>query len=99
MKSALKAIWAENSLTIPILESARIEGIIETIDMVLSGMPASKKAECSTNGYFPEEKNIYGRQLARIVFPKTPEIISESLYRGNKTSCKAFNMQSIQTYG
>lgn len=90
MESALKSIWDENSLTIPILENARIEGIIETIDMDLSGMPASKKSECSTKGYFPEEKNIYGRQLVRIVFPKTQEIISESLYRGNKTSCKAF---------
>jgi hypothetical protein len=90
MESALKAIWDENNLTIPILENARIEGRIETIDIDLSGMPSSKKAECSTKGYFPEEKNIYGRQLARIVFPKTQEIISESLYRGNKTSCKAF---------
>ena len=90
MESALKSIWDENNLTVPILENARIEGRIETIDIDLSGMPASKKSECSTKGYFPEEKNIYGRQLARIVFPKTQEIISESLYPGNKTSCKAF---------
>jgi len=66
--------------------------------MDLSGMPASKKAECSTKGYFAGEKNIHGRQLARIVFPKTQEIISESLYLGNKTSCKAFK-QSIQANG
>ena len=90
MESALKSIWDENNLTVPILENARIEGRIETIDIDLSGMPASKKSECSTKGYFPEEKNIHGRQLARIVFPKTQEIISESLYPGNKTSCKAF---------
>ena len=90
MESALKTIWDENNLTGSILENARIEGRIETIDMDLSGMPASKKAEYSTKGYFPEEKNIYGRQLARIVFAKTQEIISESLYAGNKTSCKAF---------
>ena len=79
MEYALKTIWDENNLTVPILENARIEGRIETIDMDLSGMPASKKAECSTKGYFPEEKNIHGRQLARIVFAKTQEIISESL--------------------
>jgi len=90
MESALKAIWDENNLTVPILQNARIEGRIETIDIDLSGMPSSKKSECSTKGYFPEEKNIYGRQLARIVFPKTQEIISESLYPGNKPSCKAF---------
>jgi len=90
MKSALKAIWDENNLTVPILQNARIEGRVETIDIDLSGMPAPKKAECSAKGYFTEEKNIYGRQLARIVFPKTQEIISESLYPGNKTSCKAF---------
>lgn len=90
MESALEAIWDENNLTVPILENAKMEGRIETIDMDLSGMPASKKAECSTKGYFAGEKNIHGRQLARIVFPKTQEIISESLYPGNKTSCKAF---------
>ena len=90
MEEALKTIWDENNLTVPILENARIEGRIETIDMDLSGMPASKKAECSTKGYFAGEKNIHGRQLARIVFAKTQEIISESLYPGNKTSCKAF---------
>jgi len=90
MESALKTIWDKNNLTVPILENARIEGRIETIDMDLSGMPASKKAECSTKGYFAGEKNIHGRQLARIVFAKTQEIIAESLYPGNKTSCKAF---------
>jgi hypothetical protein len=90
MEEALKTIWDENNLTVPILENARIEWRIETVDMDLSGMPASKKAECSTKGYFAGEKNIHGRQLARIVFAKTQEIISESLYSGNKTSCKAF---------
>ena len=90
MESALKTIWDKNNLTVPILENARIEGRIETIDMDLSGMPASKKAECSTKGYFAGEKNIHGRQLARIVFAKTQEIIAESVYPGNKTSCKAF---------
>ena len=90
MEEALRVLWDENSLTVRILENARIEGRIETIDIDLSGMPASKNAECSTKGYFSEEKNIHGRQLARILFPKTQEIISESLYPGNKTSCKSF---------
>ena len=47
MESALKAIWDENNLTVPILQNARIEGRIETIDIDLSGMPSSKKSECS----------------------------------------------------
>jgi hypothetical protein len=60
-------------------------------------MPASKKAECSTKGYFSDEKNIHGRQLSRIVFSKTQEIVSESLYPGNKTSCKAFKSMVKKT--
>lgn len=90
MESALKTLWDENNLTILILENARLGGRIGTIDMDLSGMPAPKKAECSTKGYFSGEKNVHGRQLARILFSKTQEIISDSLYPGNKISCKAF---------
>jgi Transposase DDE domain group 1 len=90
MEEALKTLWDENNLTIQILENAMSAGKVETIDMDLSGMPASKKAECSTKGYFSDQKNIHGRQLARILFSKTQEIISESLYPGNKTSCKTF---------
>ena len=35
-------------------------------------------------------ENENGRQLARILFPGTQEIIAEKLYPGNMTSCKAF---------
>jgi hypothetical protein len=90
MEEALKTLWDEHNLTNQILESAKSEGRIDTIDMDLSGMPASKKAECSTKGYFSDQRNIHGRQLARIIFSKTQEIISESLYPVNKTSCKTF---------
>jgi hypothetical protein len=90
MEDALKAIWDENSLTVSLLEKAQKEGKIETIDMDLSGMPASKNAEESEKGYFSGKRNIYGRQLARILVPETQEIVADCLYPGNRLSCKAF---------
>jgi len=53
-------------------------------------MPASKKAQGAKKGYFSGKRNIYGRQLARILVPETQEIVAESLYPGNRTSCKVF---------
>lgn len=90
MEDALKAIWDENSLTVSLLEKAQKEGKIETIDMDLSGMPASKNAEESEKGYFAGKRNIYGRQLARILVSETQEIVADCLYPGNRLSCKAF---------
>ena len=90
LESALKAIWDGNNLTIPFLEKAQKEDRVVTIDMDLSGMPASKKAEGAEKGYFAGKRNIYGRQLARVLVPKTQEIVTESLYSGKKTSCKVF---------
>lgn len=92
MEGALKAIWGENNLTESLLESARSEGRIETVDMDLTGMPASRKAEGSTKGYFAGKKNIHGRQLARVLVPRTQEIVSENLYPGIMTSCKVFKV-------
>ena len=90
LESALKAIWDGNNLTVPLLKSAQREERMETVDMDLSGMPASKKAERAEKGYFAGKRNIYGRQLARVLVPKTQEIVTESLYSGKKTSCKVF---------
>jgi len=90
LESALKEMWYNFNMAGSFLKRARSEGTIETIDMDLTGMPAGKQAECSTKGYFSGEKNIHGRQLARIVFPKTQEIVAETLYPGNMTSCKTF---------
>ncbi len=90
LDAALKAIWDGNNLTIPLLEKAQKEDRVVTVDMDLSGMPASKKAEGAEKGYFAGKRNIYGRQLARVLVPKTQEIVTESLYSGKKTSCKAF---------
>jgi len=98
LEAALKTIWDENNLTVSCLRDAQSAGRVETIDMDLSGMPASRNAEGSTKelalnevkGYFAGEKNIYGRQLARVLVPRTQEIVTESLYPGKETSCKAF---------
>ncbi len=90
LAAVLKAIWAGNNLTIPLLEKAQKEDRVVTVDMDLSGMPASKKAEGAEKGYFAGKRNIYGRQLARVLVPKTQEIVTESLYSGKKTSCKVF---------
>ena len=90
LEDALKVIWDENNLTVALLENAQREGTVVTVDMDLSGMPSSKKAEESEKGYFSGKRNIYGRQLARILVPETQEIASESLYPGNRTSCKVF---------
>jgi len=88
LESALKTIWDNHNMATPLLESAQKEGRVETIDMDLSGMPASKRAEGSEKGYFAGKRNTYGRQLARILVPKTQEIVAESLYPGKMTSCK-----------
>jgi hypothetical protein len=90
LENALKVIWDENNLTVPFLENAQREGTIVTIDMDLSGMPASRNAEGSEKGYFSGKRNIYGRQLARVLVPETQEIVAESLYPGNRTSCMVF---------
>jgi hypothetical protein len=58
--------------------------------MDLSGMPASKKSEEAEKGYFAGRRNIYGRQLARILVPETQEIVADCLYPGNRLSCKVF---------
>ena len=90
LEDALKAIWDENNLTVSLLEKSQREGTVATIDMDLSGMPASKKAEKAEKGYFSGKRNIHGRQLARILAPETQEIVAECLYPGNRLSCKAF---------
>jgi len=88
LESALKTIWDDHNMTVSLLEDAQKAGRVETIDIDLSGMPASSKAEGSEKGYFAGKRNIHGRQLARILVPRTQEIVAESLYPGNMTSCK-----------
>ncbi len=93
LESALGSIWDQNNQTTALLDNAsstdRTDTVV-TIDIDLSGQPASKNAEHSAKGYFAGKRNIYGRQLARVLVPQTQEIVAESLYPGNTTSCSPF---------
>ena len=97
LEDALGNIWDQNNMTATLLENAlsrehnaKVATKVTTMDIDLSGQPASRNAEHSTKGYFPGKKNTYGRQLARVLSPQTQEIVTESLYPGNTTSCSAF---------
>ena len=54
-----------------------------TIDIDLSAPPVSKQAAGATKGYVPKRKNVYTRQLGRVLIPQTQEIVTQSLYTGN----------------
>jgi hypothetical protein len=56
------------------------------VDIDLVGLPASKKAEGSTKGFFSGRRNTYGRQLARVGATDYREIIASLLYPGSQTS-------------
>jgi hypothetical protein len=90
LEAALQSIWDQNNMTTSLFENALSGDNLVTIDIDLSGQPASRNAEYSTKGYFAGKKNTYGRQLARVLVPETQEIVTESLYPGNTTSCSPF---------
>lgn len=56
------------------------------LDIDLTAMPASKRAEGSTKGYFSGRRNAYGRQLVRIGATDYREVIASLLYPGSQTS-------------
>lgn len=58
------------------------------VEVDLTGLRASKKAEGSTKGYFSGERNSTGRQLLRVIAPQYKEILFEKLYPGNTLSCE-----------
>jgi hypothetical protein len=62
------------------------------LDIDLTGMPASKRAEGSAKGYFSRRRNSYGRQLVRIGVTDYREIVASLLYPGSQTS-----LASLQT--
>ena len=61
-----------------------------TIDFDLLGQPTSSSAQGASKGYFADDKNRYGRQLARISVADTSEILADELYDGNQASCTVF---------
>lgn len=56
------------------------------IDIDLTGLPASKRAEGSSKGYFSGRRNRYGRQLARVGATDYREVLTSLLYPGSQTS-------------
>ncbi len=56
------------------------------VDIDLTGLPASKRAEGSTKGYFSGRRNTYGRQLVRIGATDYREVVASLLYPGSQTS-------------
>jgi hypothetical protein len=54
------------------------------LDIDLTGLQASKRAEGSCKGYFAGERNQYGRQLVRVSVPTYHETILSRLYPGNQ---------------
>lgn len=58
------------------------------LEVDLTGLRASRKAELSTKGYFSGERNATGRQLVRVSTPNYGEVIFEKLYCGNTNSCE-----------
>ncbi len=97
LEAALEQIWTQHNQCGALLKDAACQQKIVTIDIDLTGMPASKNAEGSTKGYFAGKRNIYGRQLARVVFPLTQEIVAEGLYPGNTLSMKVFKQMVART--
>ncbi|MHC4397942.1 MAG: transposase [Planctomycetota bacterium] len=90
LEGALLQIFCQQNKSQALLFDALVESRETTIDMDLSGLPASKNAEGSSKGYFSKRRGTYGRQLARIIVPDTQEIVAESLYPGNILSLQVF---------
>jgi len=95
-EDALQQIWTQHNRCVALLKDATQAQKIVTIDIDLSGHPASKNAQGARKGYFSGKRNIYGRQLARVVFPSTSEIVAESLYPGNTLSMKVFKQMVVK---
>jgi hypothetical protein len=56
------------------------------VDIDLTGLPTSKRAEGSTKGYFSGRRNAYGRQLARVGATDYREVLASLLFPGTYNS-------------
>jgi hypothetical protein len=84
LREAVEAIQRRNS---PIFSHPFEEEML-ILEVDLTGLRASKRAEGSTKGYFSGERNATGRQLLRVSTPRYGEVLFEKLYAGNTTSCE-----------
>jgi hypothetical protein len=90
LETVLEKLFEQHNKSKEYLCEARKQQQVVTIDLDLSGQPASKNAEGSSKGYFSKKRNIHGRQLARVLVPQTQEIVTQALYPGNQHSCTVF---------
>jgi len=89
-KGVLRSLYAQHNQSQALVNLAIEQVKTITIDMDLTGRPTSENAQGAKKGYFSRKRGIYGRQLARVLFPDTQEIIAEELYPGNRLSCQVF---------
>lgn len=54
----------------------------QILDADTSGLPAGRKAELCTKGYFARHRNRRGRQLGRVVATRYDEIVIDQVYAG-----------------
>jgi hypothetical protein len=54
----------------------------QVLDADTSGLPAGKKAELCTKGYFARQRNRRGRQLARVTAARYDEVVVDQVYAG-----------------
>lgn len=54
----------------------------QVLDADTSGLPAGKKAELCTKGYFARQRNRRGRQLARVTVARYDEVVVDQVYAG-----------------
>jgi hypothetical protein len=69
------------------------------LDIDLTPLPISKRAEGSTKGKF-DRKNRYGRQLARVHAPQYHETLFSRVYPGKQESSPAYvpTVEALQTF-
>jgi Transposase DDE domain group 1 len=65
------------------------------VEVDLTGLRASKKAEHSTKGYFSGERNATGRQLVRVSAPLYGEVIFSKLHPGNTNASSEVLKQTM----
>jgi hypothetical protein len=83
LRGALEAIGGRHSR----LPSHPYEKEMLLLEVDLTGLRASKRAQGSTKGYFSGEKNATGRQLVRASAPLYGEVPFCKLHPGNTGSC------------
>jgi hypothetical protein len=57
------------------------------VDIDLTGLRASRRAEGSQKGYISGQRNVYGRQIVRVSLPTYHETLWSQLYPGAQPGC------------